>query len=91
MAKYILNVELEQLAKNKVAVVLYADRGDLRTGLMNTNYLSTYVEEGLIAEDSTTPLVLHEQEAKWLIFSVLKDWEHWENFLNYDMVGSDLG
>lgn len=92
MTKYTLQAELDRITKDKIAVVLYAeDDAGRRTGLMNTNKLSNYVDDDLLAEDSTDPLFVTEQEAKWLIFTVLKDWEEWQTFLEYDMEGQDIG
>lgn len=92
MTKYTLQAELDRITKDKIAVVLYAeDDTGHRTGLMNTNKLSNYVDDDLLAEDSTDPLFVTEHEAKWLIFTVLKDWEEWQTFLEYDMEGQDIG
>lgn len=88
---YTLKVELDPTTSNNLAVTLYAaDNKGNETGLMNCNKIAEYIEESLIAEDSSDPLVLTQHEAKWLIFSILKDWDSWNNFLVQDLEGQDL-
>lgn len=90
--QYTLQVELDEAANEQVAVTLYAaNKQGFLTGLMNCNKMSEYIEEKLIAEESTDPLVMSKQEAKWLIFSVLEDWESWSAFIKQDLEGQDLG
>lgn len=92
LTTYRLEVELDQVTKDKVAVVLYAAEQDNgRTGLMNTNKLCDYVGEHNLAMDSTDPLILKQEEAGSLIFAVLRDWNDWQTFLTYDMAGQDIG
>lgn len=88
---YSLLVELEPATTaGDIAVTLYAaNRNGFRTGLMNCNKLSAYVEEGMLAEDSTDPLVVTKHEAKWLIFSILEDWDSWDHFIKEDMKDQD--
>jgi hypothetical protein len=90
--KYTLHVELDRLDQQRIAITLYAQKGKGQlTGLMNTNKIGEYIEENLIQENSSDPIILTEYEAKWLVFKVLKDWDSWLNFLNYDMAGQDIG
>jgi hypothetical protein len=87
---YTLQVDLEPTATGNVAVTLYAaNRSGFMTGLMNANKLSAYVDETLLAEDSTDPLVVTKHEAKWLIFSILEDWDSWNDFIKEDMEDQD--
>jgi hypothetical protein len=92
MTKYTLQVELDRLPFQKVAITLYAALPNgRRTGLMNCNKLGSYVAPTLLSEESSDPLITSEPEASWLIFSVLKDWQSWESFLELDMQGQDMG
>lgn len=84
-SNYTLQVELEPTTTGDVSLTLYAaNRSGFMTGLMNCNKLSAYIDESLLAEDSADPLVVTKHEAKWLIFSILQDWDSWEKFIQED-------
>jgi hypothetical protein len=92
LTTYRLEVELDQVTKDMVAVVLYAAEDNRRrTGLMNTNRLGQYLGEEHTTTESTDPLILSKEEASELIFAVLQDWADWQNFIAYDMLGQDMG
>jgi hypothetical protein len=89
---YTLQAELEPTSTGNVALTLYAaDKTGFLTGLMNCNKLSAYIDQTLLSEESSDPIVLTKKEAMWVVFAILEDWDSWDHFIKQDMEGQELG